>query len=167
MKRIIKLLITVTMLSATLFYSSKTHAVERIGRLGIGFNTQPINDVTAMSFKVQKSKSFAFGGYFGIDTKETGGGWAAGIKLYRNIFSEPLLTFYGSAALGLLNQKLGPSNNKSGFQIDGTFGVEFSFESLQSIGIGTEFGVSTNKIDDFNVSTVGSQFLVALFHFYL
>ncbi len=149
-----------------IFSPLTTLGAERIGRLGIGFSTQPVIDVTALSFKIQRSKSFSFGGYFGIDTADQGG-WAGGIKVYRNIFNEPFVTFYGSASLGLLNQKLGPTNDKSGFQIDGTFGAEFSFESLQSIGIGTEFGVSFYKIDDFNISTVGSQFLVALFHFYL
>ena len=166
MKSILKIFIAVVMISLTLFYPVTSFATERIGRLGIGFSTQPINDVTALSFKIQRSKSFSFGGYFGIDTDDNGG-WAAGLKFYRNIFNEPYVTFYGAGSLGLLNQKEGPSSDKSGFQFDGTFGAEFSFESLQSIGIGTEFGISLYKIDDFNVQTTGSQFLVALFHFYL
>ncbi len=156
--------VKILVLFTTLMQSS--YALERIGRLGLGFSTQPQNDITALSFKIQRSKSFAFGGYFGVDTNNNGG-WAGGVKLYRHIFDEPYITFYGSALLGLLNKKISATEDSSGFQFDGTFGVEFSFERLQSIGISTEFGVSIYKIDDFNVATTGSAFLVALFHFYL
>ncbi len=142
------------------------HSMERIGRLGLGFTTQAQNDITALSFKIQKSRSFSFGGFFGINTDDQGG-WAGGVKLYRNIFNEPYVTFYGSALLGILNQKSSAVEDESGFQFDGSFGAEFSFDRLQSIGISTEFGFSVYKIDDFNVTTTGSAFLVGSFHFYL
>ncbi|MAF76832.1 MAG: hypothetical protein CME60_01630 [Halobacteriovoraceae bacterium] len=141
-------------------------AMERISRLGVGFSGQMKNDIPALSFKLQKSKSFAFGGLLGFSNKDNGGGHAAAIKIYRNIFDEPHLTFYGSVLGGIIKEK-NQGNSESGFQADLTLGSEFSFAGLQSLGFSLEFGVSFYKLDDFVTETVGNNFLVAAVHFYL
>ena len=150
----------------TLLSASTTHAMERISRLGVGFSSQAKTDFPSLSFKLQKSKSFAFGGLVGISNKENGGGHAAAIKVYRNIFDEPHLTFYGAVLGGVIKQK-GGGESHSGFQADATLGSEFSFAGLQSIGFSFEFGVSIYKLEDFTVETVGNNFIVSQVHFYL
>ncbi len=142
------------------------HAMNRAGRLGAGFTNQLASDIPAMSFKLQKSRSFAFGGVFGIDSSDDGG-WGAGIKAYRNIFDEPMANFYASMLAALASKKSATGEDLSGFQFDFTLGSEFSFTGLNSIGFSFEFGISLNKLDDFAIQTVGNNFVVAGVHFYL
>ncbi len=149
-----------------LFINSTPQAMERISRLGIGFSNQLKNDLTAVSFKLQKSKSFAFGGLLGYSNKDDGGGHSAALKVYRNIFDEPNLSFYTSVTGGLISKKTNGESN-SGFQADVTLGSEFSFAGLQSLGFSLEFGVSFYKLDSFISETVGNNFLVSAVHFYL
>mgnify|MGYP000356727625 CR=1 FL=1 len=156
-------LITIT----TFLLSLSTYAIDRTGRLGLGMSNQLKNDIPAISFKIQKSKGTAFGAMIGADTDEKDGGWGAGFKVYRNIFDEPQLNFYGALMVGVINQKLGVGESNTGFQADATLGSEFSFTGLSSIGLSFEFGVSFNKMDDFRVQTVGDSFIVAAAHFYL
>lgn len=148
------------------FFSQPTSAMDRAGRLGIGFTTQLTNDLPAISFKLQKSKSFAFSGLFGLDTSDNGG-WGAGFKMYKIIFDEPQLNFYAAALGALTSKKTTGQVEQSGFQFDVTFGSEFSFTGLASLGFSFEFGISLNKVNDFAIQTVGHNFLVAGVHFYL
>lgn len=141
-------------------------SMERMARLGVGMTNQLKNDVTALSFKIQRSKSFAIGGIVGYDSNDADGGHGFGLKLYRNFFEEPLLNFYGSFTGAIINKK-STNSDQSGFQFDLTMGSEFSFNGLQSLGFSFEFGVSVNKLDDFVLQTTGSQFLVTAIHFYL
>lgn len=140
--------------------------MDRRGRLGVGFANQMKNDLPSLSFKLQRSKSFAIGGQIGFSNSDTGGGHAAAIKIYRNFFDEPHLTFFGSVLGGIIKQK-NNSVSQSGFQADLTMGSEFSFPGLESLGFSLEFGVSFNKLDDFVVETVGNNFIVSAVHFYL
>jgi hypothetical protein len=148
------------------FIPLNINAMNRTGRLGAGFTNQLVNDLPAMSFKLQKSKSFAFGGVFGLDSSDTGG-WGAGVKVYRNIFDEPMANFYASMLGALTSKKSSATEDQSGFQFDFTLGSEFSFTGLNSIGFSFEFGLSLNKLDDFVIQTVGNSFIVAGVHFYL
>lgn len=145
--------------------SSKAMATERIGRLGLGFTNQIQNNTPSLSFKLQKSKAFAFGGFFGLDTSDDGG-WDAGLKLYRNIFDEPFLTFYSHFLGALINQKSDGIKEETGFQFDLGLGSEFSFQGLQSLGFSLEFGFSFYKIDEFSIQTKGSNFMTGAMHFY-
>ncbi len=154
------------LISTIFIFSQNTYAMDRLSRLGVGFSSQAKTDFPSLSFKLQKSKSFAFGGLIGLSNKENGGGHAAAIKIYRNIFDEPHLTFYGSVLGGIIKQK-GNGVSNSGFQADATLGTEFSFAGLQSIGFSLEFGVSFYKLDDFVAETVGNNFIVSQVHFYL
>jgi len=158
------LLTTITFV--LLLSSSQSMAFERISRLGVGYSGQLKNGVPALSFKLQKSKSFAFGGVLGLSNKENGGGTGAALKIYRNIFDEPHLTFYGSVLGGIISKK-SSANTDTGFQADLTLGSEFSFAGLQSLGFSVEFGASFYKLNHFISETVGNNFLVSAVHFYL
>lgn len=149
-----------------LFSGPSSMAMDRVGRLGVGFANQMANSLPSISFKLQKSKAFAFGGQFGYSNDDNGGGMAAAIKIYRNFFDEPHLLFYGSVLGGLISQNTA-GVSQSGFQADVTLGSEFSFPGLESLGFSLEFGASFNKINDFVVETVGNNFLVSAVHFYL
>lgn len=137
-----------------------------MGRLGVGATNQLANQIPAISFKVQKSNAFALGGLLGVSTDDNGGGYGAGIKLYRILFEEPQLTFYFSGLGALLNQKT-TTTETSGFQFDLSMGTEFSFAGLESLGFTLEFGFSFNKLNDFIVETVGDHLVAAGVHFYL
>ncbi len=145
---------------------SEAHSMDRRGRLGIGYSNQFILDLPAISFKHQRSRSFSYGGIFAIDT-ERNGGFGAGIKVYRNLFEEPQLNFYTAGLLAILNDKRPGLSDKRGFQADWTFGSEFSFSGLQSLGFSFEFGISLNKVEEFKVQTTGHQFITGAIHFYL
>lgn len=141
-------------------------ALEKTNRLGVGMSNQLKNDFPALSFKIQKSKSFAIGGMLGLSTADTNGGYGVGLKVYRNIFDEPQLNFYFSGMGALLANKIA-GLTYSGFQFDLSLGSEFHFSGLNSLGFSFEFGVSANKKKDFVFETLGSHFVVAGIHFYL
>lgn len=147
-------------------FTTNLFALEHLGRMGIGYSGQLANDIPAISLKVQQTKAFAIGGLLGINTSDTEGGYGIGGKVYRILFDEPKLNFYAAGMFALLNQKNGVED-KSGFQMDFTVGSEFHFAGLESLGLSFETGVSINKLDDLNVSTVGLNFINAEIHFYL
>lgn len=149
-----------------LFFVPNTHALEKTNRLGIGMTNQLKNDFPALSFKMQKTRSFAYGGMVGLSSSNKDGGYGVGLKLYRNIFDEPQLNFYMAGAGALLSTKT-DGKTYSGFQFDLSFGSEFHFSGLNSLGFSFEFGVSANKKKDFVFETIGNNFLVAGIHFYL
>lgn len=149
-----------------LFSIQGAHALEKTNRLGVGMTNQLKNDFPALSFKIQKSRSFAFGGMAGVSTSDSNGGAGAGIKLYRNIFDEPQLNFYFAGMGALISNKI-DGKNYSGFQFDLSLGSEFHFTGLNSIGFSFEFGLSANKKKDFVFETLGNHFVVSGIHFYL
>lgn len=157
---VLKFLIALTLISTSSF------GAERIGRLGVGLSNQLKNELNSISFKIQKSRSFAFGGMVNMDTSDTGG-WGAGLKLYKNVFEEPQANFYFSFLGALMNRKKSDGTETSGFQIDLTAGSEFSYSGLQSLGLSFETGLSFNKLDEFAVQTTGSLFIIGSIHFYL
>lgn len=148
------------------FFTVNSNASHQRGRLGLGFSNQFITGIPAISFKLQKSSTFALGGLFALNTHETKGGHGAGLKVYRVIFEEPQLNFYGSFLGALIGKKSG-TTSQSGFQFDFSFGSEFHFKGVESLGFSIEFGVSINKIDSFSLETIGNHLLTAGVHFYL
>ena len=149
-----------------IFFSSGAQALEKTNRLGVGMTNQLKNDFPALSFKIQKTKSFAYGGMVGLSTADKNGGYGVGVKMYRNIFDEPQLNFYLSGMGAILSNKI-DGTSYSGFQFDLSLGSEFHFTGLNSLGFSFEFGVSANKKKDFVFETLGSHFIVAGIHFYL
>ncbi|MCP4912070.1 MAG: hypothetical protein GY909_03035 [Oligoflexia bacterium] len=147
-------------------FSIDASAVDRRGRLGVGFTNQLKVDIPAISFKLQRSKSFSLSGLLAYSTSDTDGGHGAGLKVFRNLFEEPQLVFYVSA-LGALISKKTTAGDQSGFQADITLGSEFSFQGLQSIGFSFEFGGSFYKLQEFSATTTGNSFIVSAIHFYL
>jgi hypothetical protein len=154
------------LLSLTALIPNQAVALEKTNRLGVGMTNQLKNEFPAFSFKIQKSRSFAYGGMVGFSSSETQGGHGVGLKFYRNIFDEPQLNFYVAGAGALLRNKLA-SVSHSGFQFDLSFGSEFHFVGLNSLGFSFEFGVSAHKQKDFVFQTLGNHFVVSGIHFYL
>ncbi len=142
-------------------------ASDRVGRLGVGTSNQIATNLPAISFKIMNDPTFAIGGLFGVSTSNSGGGHAAGLKLYKIIYDEPQLQFFASGMGAILKRKSKTDSGGSGFQLDFTLGSEFSFQGLESIGFSFEFGVSMNKIDEVVIETVGYHFVTAAIHFYL
>lgn len=150
----------------TLVVFSKAQAFDKVGRLGIGMTNELKNDFPAISFKMQKNRSFALGGVFGISSDTDKGGYGAGLKFYRNIFDEPQLNFYLAGMGALINNKVS-STSYSGFQFDLSFGSEFHLTGLNSIGFSFEFGATAYKSKNFVFQTLGNNFVVSAVHFYL
>jgi hypothetical protein len=154
------ILLTAPLLSA--------YSAVHMGRLGLGFTNQLTNDITALSFKLQKSPGFAMGGLLGMSNKDEGGGYGAGLKIYKIIFDEPNLNFYGSVMGALLKENVtGSTTSNTGFQFDFTFGSEFTFKGIESLGFSVEFGLSLYKLTDLIIETLGNNFIKAGVHFYL
>tara|TARA_Y100000590_G_scaffold470775_1_gene670353 strand:- start:166584 stop:167081 length:498 start_codon:yes stop_codon:yes gene_type:complete len=154
-------------LLSILLFAQSANSMDRRGRLGIGMSNQLKNDLPAISFKLQKSNAFAFGGLVGVSTRDPGGGHGFGLKVYRNLFDEPQLTFYTSLLAAIIKERQ-VSGDDEGFQFDLTVGSEFSFAGLQSLGFSFETGISLNKINgEFGIETVGYHFVTAGILFYL
>jgi hypothetical protein len=141
-------------------------ATDYRGRLGVGLSNQLMNDLPAISLKLQKSRSVALGALVNASSADTKGGYGGGLKIYRIIFDEPQLNFFGALMGAYINQKTANSS-KTGFQFDLTLGSEFHFTGLSSLGFSLEFGASFNKLNDFVVETVGQHMVTAAAHFYI
>lgn len=160
----------------TLFLVSlSSFAADLRGRMGVGASNQLANEIPAISFKIQQSKTFALGGLVGFRSDQDNTLYGAGVKFYRIIFDEPQLNFY-MAGLFATETYLDEGEDgkddkvKSGFQIDGTLGTEFHFSGLESLGFSFEFGLSARNADPdggTSFETLGDQFLKAAVHFYL
>ncbi len=157
---------SLVILSLLCLLSLPANAVDRRGRLGVGVSNQLKTDAPALSFKLQQSRSSSIAGLASVDTGKDGG-FGAGLKIHRHFFEEPHLIFYGAILGAYLSDKRGQSAlDVSGFQFDFTVGAEFHFAGLKSLGFHFETGISLNKLDEFVVQTVGSEFLVMGVHFY-
>lgn len=151
--------------------STSTFAADLRGRMGVGASNQLANEIPAISFKIQQSKTFALGALVGFKSDEDNTLYGAGVKFYRIIFDEPQLNFYMAGLLATENY-LDDENDKvkSGYQIDGTMGTEFHLSGLESIGFSFEFGLSVRNAQTdggTTFQTLGDQFVKAAVHFYL
>jgi len=152
-----------SILLLTSLMPSHCYSLNLLGRLGLGFSNQLVNDLPALSFKVQNSKSTAYGGLLAIDSNDRSTDYGLGFKFYRLLFDEPHLNFFASGMAAILKK-----NDLSGHQIDGTLGTEFHIPGLESIGFSIEFGLSWNKVNnEKHLETRGLQFINAGVHFYL
>ena len=162
----VKNLASVLFIAFFLCHSPEVFAFEKINRLGVGMSNELKSNFPALSFKIQKNRSFAFGGLAGISTDATNGGYGVGLKFYKIIFDEPQLNFYMATMGALLSNKI-DSTSYSGFQADLSFGSEFNFTGLNSLGFSFEFGLSAFKKKEFVFQTLGNNFIVSAIHFYL
>jgi hypothetical protein len=146
-----------------------TFAADLRGRMGLGMTNQLANDIPALSLKIQQSKTFALGAIVGFKSNQDQTLYGGGIKLYRIIFDEPQLNFYMAGLLASENYLNDDSKVESGYQVDGTFGTEFHFAGLESLGFSLEYGLSVRKVDDggSTFQTLGDQIIRAGVHFYL
>jgi hypothetical protein len=149
-----------------LFFSVNAFSYDKINRLGIGLSNQLKNSFPALSFKIQKNRSFAYGGMAGFSSSADNGGYGVGLKLYKNLFDEPQLNFY-MAGLGALLSNTVNQTSTTGFQLDLSFGSEFHLQGLNSIGLSFEFGVSIYQNQNLVFQTLGNNFIVSGIHFYL
>ncbi len=155
------------------FTAFSSWAVNRHGRLGLGISNELKVDVPAVSFKFQKSQSFALGALIGLNSSEETGKLGAGIKVYHNFLKGPQLYFYSSFLGAIVSKKIqnntGSIDSHRSFQVNLTLGTEFSFTGLNSIGFSMETGFAFSKFEKFVVETVGgrSTFFIGAMHFYL
>lgn len=149
--------------------SNTSYALSLMGRLGVGMSDHLATNMKTLSLKLQNSRVSALGGSFGIDTSEDGSFYALGLKYYQLIYEEPQLNFYSAAGVNIFTYKnTSKDSTESGYQLDGLFGSEFSFQGLESIGFSFEFGVSVFNIqEETHIATTGSNFLKSAIHFYL
>lgn len=150
--------------------SNSSYALSLMGRLGVGMSDHLVTNMKTLSLKLQNSRVSAIGGSFGIDTSEAGSFYALGLKYYQLIYEEPQLNFYSAAGANIFTfqDETDEGSTESGYQLDGLFGTEFSFQGLESIGFSFEFGISLYNIyDDTHIATTGHNFLKSAIHFYL
>lgn len=158
-------------LTALFLVGFNAHAIDLRGRMGVGATNQLANEIPALSFKLQQSKSFAIGGLLGLKSDQDRTLYGAGIKFYRIIFDEPLLNFYLAGLFATQNYWDEQNDKtKTGFQVDATLGSEFHFQGIESLGFSIEFGFSARdvgKSEGTSFETLGDNFIKAAIHFYL
>lgn len=150
--------------------NSSAQAAAQIGRLGIGFTNHLVTNQEMISLKIQRNRSTALGGHFGLDSNSDTTTYALGVKLYKLIYEEPQLNFYSSFAATMFSfpDEEDKSKAKSGYQMDGNFGTEFHFQGLESVGFSFEFGLGLNSYNDkTTVKTNGTSMIKSAVHFYL
>ena len=145
---------------------SRVEAREMQGRLGVGYNSEFANTtaserVPGMSLKYGLSHDLATELVFGVSTA-TPTNSVMGVKLFKNIFYETNLNFYGFGGGALLSAR-----THSGIQFMGGLGAEFFIPGLESLGFAMETGGSLDTVSgSMAVRTLGVSFLDAGIHFY-
>lgn len=148
--------------------SFSSYAMPLEGRLGVGMTNQVVTGIEAISLKLQRTRGTAIGALLGVDSNNEKSNYAIGAKVYKLIYDEPQLNFYSSLAAISFTYQDDLEKTKNGYQVDGTFGAEFSFSGLESLGFSFEFGVSMNRYKEkSNLKTIGRNFLMSAVHFYL
>lgn len=136
------------------------------GRMGIGFTNQVAVNATgstipALSAKYYLSRAFAFALSTGFDTKTGDSTAVLGLKMFRNLFVESNLIFYGGGGVAYINH--------AGSKVQGSlfFGSEFFLSQLPSLGLSFEAGIrGDSTTGSFAIRTSGDSFLTAGMHFY-
>lgn len=155
------------LLVLVVLWAMPAFALNKTGRLGVGYTNLLVNDLPALSLKIQQNRYYALGGLLAIRSSEDNTLYGAGLRVYRVIFEEALLNFYMAGTLASLSYEE-ENKAKSGYQVDGTFGTEFHIEGIESIGWSFEFGLSYNHgPNGRSFETLGNNFLKAGVHFYL
>ena len=153
-----------------LLVSSESNAMSLLGRLGVGMSSQVASGMDTLSVKIQRNRALALGGIFGITSGEDVTSYALGGKVYRLIYDEPQLNFYTAGLLAFFTypDPTDGESTKSGHQLEGLLGSEFTFQGLESIGFSFEFGVGlVNYNDENSFRTTGHNVLKSAIHFYL
>lgn len=145
------------------------NAAGRMGRLGIGMSNHLPTNMQTLSVKLQRNRSTAIGGLFGLDSSSEGSNYALGAKIFKNIYEEPQLNFYSSGSLNIFTyEDTEEDKTKQGYLMDATFGAEFSFQGLESIGLSFEFGLGLSQYNgESHFQTVGYNVIQSAIHFYL
>lgn len=136
------------------------------GRLGIGYNAEFVNytetnGVPAVSLKYGLTRDMALEAIVGVATTHPSNS-VAGVKLFKNIFYETNLNFYGMLGGGILS-----GNGSSGSEFLAGFGAEFFIPGIESLGLSMETGASFDNLSgSFALRTLGVSFLNAGMHFY-
>ena len=148
--------------------SSQLWARPMVGRLGVGTHNQFQAGLAALSLKFQKSPTLAFGASLGARIQDENTRMAGAFKVYRIIFDEPQLNFYVAAMFAVGSKSVGGESGTI-LQGDGTFGCEFHFAGLSSVGLSFEFGFSASKEGDSKLlmRLFGDNIITAGIHFYL
>ena len=162
MKKI--LLITFFLIS-----SQSVFAASQVGRLGVGMSNHIVSGLQTISLKLQRNRSTALGGLFGLDSSSEGSYYALGLKYYRLIYEEPQLNFYSTLAGAMFTYKDTVKDaTDQGYQVDALFGTEFSFHGIESVGFSFEFGIGMYKYQgETHISTMGYNIVKSAVHFYL
>lgn len=148
--------------------ASQAWALNSMGRLGVGITNHLGSDLQAISVKVQKARSLAIGGHFAVKASADTSLYALGGKLYRNIYEEPQLNFYGVMEATLLTYETQSEEVRQGYLLGAGFGSEFSLQGLESLGLSFEFGMALSKTsDDSQLETTGNHIIKSAVHFYL
>ncbi|MBD64235.1 MAG: hypothetical protein CME62_03455 [Halobacteriovoraceae bacterium] len=159
----------IILIGLCLAFTNESFAAGQIGRLGVGMSDHLITDMKTLSLKLRRNRSSALGGNFGIDSSSEGSFYALGIKYYKLIYEEPQLNFYSTFAGNIFTyENEEEDSTEQGYQVDGMFGTEFSFQGLDSIGFSFEFGVSFYDYnDETHITTNGNNMIRSAVHFYL
>lgn len=130
------------------------------GRLGVGFINEFSNSTPAISAKYGLSKDLHWLGAVGFKTNSPST-FTLGTKIFKNIFYENNLNFYGTLGFAVLKDA------RSGVEFLGAFGAEYFIPGIDSLGLSFEAGVAaTNISGSFALKTIGFTFLHAGTHFY-
>jgi hypothetical protein len=135
--------------------------------MGIGMSNHLVLDLPLISVKYHQDSKNSYSGLFGVNSTEDEASYAVGFRYFRNIFKEKNINFYNSIGLSLFSYTMN-TEDKSGYQLDWSFGSEFAFEKLESLGLSFEFGLSAvDYLGKKSIRTNANNFIKSAIHFYL
>jgi hypothetical protein len=135
----------ILLLIGLVLFTSPGYAKDLASRLGIGYSDQFSTDLPSMKVKYYPSNDIAFSAALGTDTLKDRSKFGLSARMYKTIFSEENLIFYGGLGGGILSVEHGGKAD-SGFELAGFFGAEFFIPGLDNLGISFDAGLGVTSV---------------------
>ena len=138
--------------------SAQVQAKDLSHRLGVGFANQFSINLPSLELKYNPDQAFAVAADLGVDTQTNNSAFGFALRLYRTIFTEDNLNFYGGAGAGLLSYQNPGTKNNSGFELSGFVGCEFFLPGLKNLALDFDAGFGiTSMSDGVRFRTIGED----------
>lgn len=136
-------------------------------RLGVGYSNQwgISNSMPSISARYYPNQQYGFQASVGVDTETSENRFGVGAKFIKIVFREDNMNFYVAAGGGIVSQQVVTTD--TGFDAAATFGGEFFFPGLESLGFSFEAGFGVTSISsNVRFRTMGDSPLTAGIFFY-
>lgn len=125
-------------------------------RLGVGLKDNTSISVPSLGAIYYFNQDLAFTSGIGVDTMKDNSKFQANIGLRRSVFKEENMIFFLAGQVGMITNEVATVKD-TGFDMNATFGGEFFFTGLESLGFSFEAGIGVSSLKNVRFRTVAND----------